>query len=379
MAKGITWVGIDDHKLHLTVAVVVGQRQRDAEVSRVMNEDRALRRWVRKLMRNAGGSEIRMCYEAGPNGFALKRRLEAMGPIVVEVVAPSLTPRRSGQRVKTDPIDARKLVLLFRADELTEIATPSEGDEAARDLVRTHARVVVECTRKRHHILKFLVRRGRIYRDGSHWTQRHRRWLEQHQWEDWKDEASFEELQTGLRELEDRRHRLEQLMERLAQEDEYRLAVAVLRCFHGIDTCAAMVLATEIFAIERFRHPRDLASYLGLTPTVRQSAEKEHRGGISKSGNRYVRWSLGKMAQQYRHRPHVGAGLKKRRQGQPAWAVAIADRAHHRLHRRYWALMNRGKPHNKVVTAVARELVSFVWEALREVRTRGLQEMPKAA
>ena len=212
MAKGITWVGIDDHKLHLTVAVVVGQRHRDAEVSRVMNEDRALRRWVRNLMRNAAGGEIRMCYEAGPNGFALKRRLEAMGPIVVEVVAPSLTPRRSGQRVKTDPIDARKLVLLFRADELTEIATPSEGDEAARDLVRTHARVVVECTRKRHHILKFLVRRGRIYRDGSHWTQRHRRWLEQHQWEDWKDEASFEELQTGLRELEDRRHRLEQLM-----------------------------------------------------------------------------------------------------------------------------------------------------------------------
>jgi transposase len=379
MAKRITWVGIDDHKLHLTVAVVVGPRQRDAEVSRVMNEDRALRRWVRKLMRNAAGGEIRMCYEAGPNGFALKRRIEAMGPIVVEVVAPSLTPRRSGQRVKTDPIDARKLVLLFRAGELTEIATPTEEDEAARDLVRTHARVVVEGTRKRHHILKLLVRRGRIYRDGSHWTQRHRRWLEQQQWEDWKDEASFQELLSGLRELDDRRHRLAQLMERLAQEDEHRLAVAVLRCFHGIDTPAALVLTTEIFSIERFRHPRDLASYLGLTPTVRQSAEKEHRGGISKSGNRYARWSLGQMAQQYRHRPHVGAGLKKRRQGQPAWAVAIADRAHRRLHQRYWALVNRGKPHNKAVTAVARELVSFVWEALREARTRARQEMSEAA
>jgi transposase len=379
MAKPITWVGIDDHKHHLTVAVVVGSRRRDPEVSRVMNEDRALRRWVRKLVRNAGGGEIRLCYEAGPNGFALKRRLEAMGPIVVEVVAPTLTPRRSGQRVKTDPLDARKLVLLFRADELTEIATPTEEHEAARDLVRTHHRVVVEATRKRHHILKFLVRRGRIYRDGSHWTQRHRQWLKQQQWEDWKDEATFQELLSGLRELEERRHRLEQMMERLAQEDERRLAVAILRCFNGIDTVAAVVLVTEIFEIERFRHPRDLASYLGLTPTVRQSAEAERRGGISKSGNSYARWVLGQVAWHYRHRPHVGVGLKKRRKGQPAWAVAIADRAHRRLHRRYWALVNRGKPQNKAVTAVARELVSFVWEALREASTRTRQEISEAA
>jgi transposase len=302
-----------------------------------------------------------------------------MGPVVVEVVAPTLTPRRAGQRVKTDPIDARKLALLFRAGELTEIATPTATDEAARDLVRTHRRVVVEATRKRHHILKFLVRRGRVYRDGSHWTQRHRHWLEQQQWEDWKDEASFEELISGLRELEDRRHRLEQVMDQLAQEDEYRLAVAVLRCFHGIDTPAALVITTEIFEIERFRHPRYLASYLGITPTVQQSADKEHRGGISKSGNSYARWVLGQVAWQYRHRPHVGAVLKKRRQGQPAWAVAIADRAHRRLHRRYWALVNKGKPHNKAVTAVSRELVSFLWEALIEARKRTRRERSEAA
>jgi transposase len=320
-----------------------------------------------------------MCYEAGPNGFSLMRRLEAMGPVVVEVVAPSLTPRRSGRRVKTDPIDARKLVLLYRAGELAEIAIPNEQDEAARDLVRTYHRVVHETTRKRHHILKFLIRRGRIYREGSHWTQTHRRWLAQHQWENWRDEVSFQELRTGLSELEDRQQRLEEAMARLAEEDSWAMEVGVLRCFHGIDTEAALTLVAEIFEVGRFRNPRDLMSYVGLTPSLHQSADKERRGGITKAGNRYARWVLGQVAWHYRHKPRVGVMLKKRRKGQPAWAIAIADRAHHRLYRRYWALLHRGKPVHKVVTAIARELVSFVWEVLNEARARSKSQPAQAA
>lgn len=208
MAKPITWVGIDDDKMNLTAAVLRGSRQKEAEVRRIPNEDRALRRWVRRLVREADGGEIRMCYEAGPNGFALMRRLEAMGPVVVEVVAPSLTPRRSGQRVKTDPIDAKKLAHLFRAEELRAIAVPGEDSESSRDLVRTYHRVGEELTRKRHHILKFLIRRGRIYRDGSQWTARHRSWLHAQRFESWKDTTIFEELLTGFAELEARRQRL---------------------------------------------------------------------------------------------------------------------------------------------------------------------------
>jgi transposase len=379
MAKRITWVDIDDHKKELTVAVLVGSRGREPQVRSIANEDRALRRWVRKLVREAGGGEIRTCYEAGPNGFSLKRRLEAMGPVLVEVVAPSLTPRRSGRRVKTDPIDARRLVQLLRAGELREIAIPDEEEEAARDLVRTYHQVVQEKTRKQHHIQKFLVRRGRIYREGANWTNRYRDWLKGQRWENWKDALSFDELITGLRELEDRKRRLEETMNRVAQEDCRAMAVAVLRCFHGIDTTAALVLVTEIFEVERFRVPRDLMSYLGMTPSVYQSAEKEQRGGITKAGNRHARWVLGEIARHYRHKPGIGAGLKKRREHQPAWATAIADRAHRRLHRRYWALLNRGKPTNKAVTAVARELVSFVWEALMEVAARDPHNQQKAA
>jgi transposase len=370
MAKRITWVGIDDDKMNLTVAVVRGSRQKEPEVRRIPNEDRALRRWVRRLVREADGGEIRMCYEAGPNGFALMRRIEAMGPVVVEVVAPSLTPRRSGQRVKTDPIDAKKLVHLYRAGELRAIAIPNEESESARDLVRTYHWVGEEATRKRHHILKFLIRRGRIYRDGSHWTGKHRAWLRGQRFASWKDTTSFEELLSGLRELEDRRNRLMESLEKLAQEDVRAMEVAVLRCFRGIDTAMALTLVTEIFSVERFAHPRDLMSYFGLTPSVYQSAAKETRGGITKTGNRYARWALGNIAKQYRHKPHVGAGLKRRRKDQPVWAIEIADRAHHRLHKRYWALVLGGKPSSKATTAVARELVSFVWEALAETQRR---------
>jgi transposase len=370
MRKPITWVGIDDGKRNLAIGVLRGDEQHEADVCQIPNEDRALRRWLGKLMRTAPGSEIRMCYEAGPNGFALMRRIEAMGPVIVEVMAPSLTPRRAGQRVKTDPIDARKLVALYRAGELRAIAIPDEESESARDLVRTYHRVAEEVTRKRHHVLKFLIRRGRIYRDGHHWTNRHREWLRSQNWDDWRDRASFEEMVSGLRELEDRRRRMEAALDDLAKEDSRSMSVAALRCFQGIATPAALTLVTEIFRARRFARPRDLMSYLGLTPTVYQSGDRESRGGISKAGNRYVRWVLGEVALHYRHRPGVGRALKRRRQGQSAWIIEIADRAHQRLHRRYWALVNRGKPVKKVATAIARELVGFVWETLMECERR---------
>lgn len=375
MAKPITWVGIDDDKMNLTVAVARGSAEEEPEVRRIANEDGALRRWVRRLVRAADGGEIRMCYEAGPNGFALMRRLEAMGPVVVAVVAPSLTPRRSGRRVKTDPLDATQLVRLHRCGELVAIAVPEASSESARDLVRTYHRVGEEMTRKRHHILKFLLRRGRIYRAGVQWTGQHRAWLRSQRFESWTDATSFEELLSGLRELEDRRERLGRALQQLAGEEAWALEVGVLRCFHGIDTAMALTLVTEIFEVGRFRHPRDLMSYLGQTPSVHQSAAKDVRGSITKAGNRYARWALGQVAKQFRHRPHVGAQLRQRRQGQPLWAIEIADRAHQRLYRRHWALLMRGMPPAKATTAVARELTAFVWEALVEAQRRSRRQV----
>jgi transposase len=370
MQQNTIWAGIDDHKMSLTVAVLRGADRDAPELRSIPNEDRALRRWVRRLERQADGAKIRLCYEAGPNGFALKRRLESLGSVSVDVIAPTLTPRRSGQKFKTDSRDAAKLVGLFRAGELTSISVPESADESARDLGRTYQQVKQEIRRKQHHILKFLTRRGRIYRDGKHWTLKHRRWLKSQQWELHVDDVSFGELLAGLGELDDRRLRLEQELHRLAEDDSRSVMVGVLRCFHGIDTMAAVVLTTEIFDIRRFKSPRQLMSYLGLTVKVDQSGEKEIRGGITKAGNRFARFMLGQVAWHYRHRPGAGVVLRKRREGQPAWAIAIADRAHRRLHRRYWALVNRGKSSHKAVTAIARELAAFIWEAMVEVARR---------
>ncbi len=306
--------------------------------------------------------------------MGLRGRLEGMGGVVGEGMGPSLARRRSGQRVKADPIDAKKLVHLYRAGELRAIAIPNEESEGARDLVRTYHRVGEEATRKRHHILKFLIRRGRIYRDGNHWTGKHWAWLRKQQFEFWTDRLSFDELLSGLGELEDRRARLAGALERLAQDDARAMEVGVLRCFRGIDTAMAVTLVTEIFDVERFPHPRNVMSYYGLTPSVYQSGENETRGGITKAGNHYVRWALGQVAKHYRHRPVVGVGLRRRRKGQPVWAIEIADRAHHRLHRRYWALVLRSQTAAKATTAVARELSGFVWEALLETRRRARQQ-----
>jgi transposase len=290
--------------------------------------------------------------------------------VLVDVIAPTLTPRRPGARVKTDSRDAVKLVRLYRAGELTSIAVPEESDEAARDVVRTHSQIKQESLRKKHHILKLLTRRGRLYNEGKSWTVKHRKWLKELRWDNRFDEIVFEELMAGLRELEERRQRLELAMQQLAEEKCRAPIVDALRCFQGIDTSAAVALAVEIFDIQRFESPRLLMSYLGLTPGIEQSGQTERRGGITKAGNRFVRFTLGQVAWHYRQPPRHGVRLRRRREGKPPWAIALADRAHRRLHRRYWRLTNRGKPSQKVVTAVARELVGFVWEAMSEVHSR---------
>lgn len=377
MENPITWVGIDDHKRELVVAVLRGQ-EREPQIARLPNEDRALRRWVRRLLREGGGGEIRMCYEAGPNGFALKRRLESMGPVVCEVIAPTLTPRRSGVRVKTDPRDASKLVKLYRSGELTEIGVPEEQDEAARDLTRLHHRVSCEKVRKQHHILKFLTRRGCIH-EGLNWTEKHRRWIKDLPWEHEADRVAVDELLSGLRELEGRLSRLGDSLGRLAKEESRAFVVSALRCFYGIDTIAAVSLVTEIFDIGRFAEARQLMSYLGTTSSVSQTGSKEVRGGITKAGNSYARRMLVQIAWHYLHPTSVGARLRQRREGQPAWAIEIADRAHRRLHRRFVRLRSRGKPAQKVVMAVARELIGFIWEAMHEARRRQLSRVEKAA
>jgi transposase len=316
-------------------------------------------------VRLAEGSEVRMCYEAGPCGFGLKRQIETAGPVICEVIAPSMIPKRPGCRIKTDRRDAKNLAELFRAGLLREVQSPTEAEEAVRDLCRCREDVKECLMSARHRLSKWLLRRAVVFRSGSNWTRRHRSWLRGLRFEDAIEQAVLDEYLGMVEQLEERKASLDQRLEKVASGEPYCRPVGWLRCFYGIDTITAISLLAELYAFARFAQPRQLMSYLGLVPSEHSSGDDPRRGSITKAGNRHVRSLLVEAAWHYRHRPTVGYKLKKRREGQPASVVAIADKAHRRLNRRYRRLTERGKLSTVANVAVARELVGFIWDVLR--------------
>lgn len=364
MQESITWVGIDAHKKSLQFAVLEGGQFREWEIA---NEERAIRRVARKLVKQAPG-EVRCCYEAGPTGFALKRAMEAAAPeLVCEVIAPSLIPIKSGERVKTDRRDARKLAKYLEAGLLTEVRPPSEEDESARDLTRCRRALKEDLMRARHRLSKLLLRRGIHYTAGKkQWTQTHLKWLRGLRFANSVDQCVFDQYLLAMEQLLARLEHINTKLEELSESERYRGPVGWLRCFRGIDTVTAMTILTEVHDFRRFDSPRQLMSYLGLTPSEHSSGESKKQGGITKTGNSHVRRVLIEACWHYRHRVTVGAGLRARRDGQPAWAIAQAEKAQHRLCSRYQRMVARGKPSQKAVVALARELVGFIWGAMRQ-------------
>jgi transposase len=355
-------VGLDAHKESIFVAMLVpGQKPVEWQLR---NEPAAVRRLVRKLQREGGG-RVECCYEAGPCGYALQRQLRA-ADVGCVVVAPSLIPVKPGERIKTDRRDAKKLAELLRAGLLTEVHPPTEEDEAVRDLCRCREDAKEDRERARHRLAKLLLRRGVIFAAGKQWTRAHHGWLHQLHFERPADRAVVDDYLQALEHVEERLRALDEQLVAAAQLARYRAPVGWLRCFRGIDTVTALTLVAELHGFERFHSARDLMAYLGLVPSEHSSAESHRRGRITKAGNHHARRLLVEAAWHYRHRPGVGVSLRKRRVDQPARIIALADKAQHRLHRRYWKLLGaRSKPPNQAVIAVARELAGFVWAALQ--------------
>jgi transposase len=268
--------------------------------------------------------------------------------------------------VKTDRRDARKLVRLYRADELTAIHILSEKEEAVRNLTRCREDAKQDLRRARHRLEKMLLRCARIYADGRMWTQRHLLWLRGLRWEHSADQVVFDDYMRAIEVLADRIAALDIQILTRATEEPYKKPVGWLRCFYGVDTVTALTILAELGDVRRFAKPTDLMGFVGIVPSEWSSGDSHRRGALTKTGNAHVRRVLIEAAWHYRHRPSIGPTLRRRREGQPGWAITIADRAHARLHKRFWALLARGKPQNKVVVAVARELVGFLWAVLHE-------------
>lgn len=364
MTNNITWVGLDAHKKAINVAVLVGYDTKPQEWI-VEHKPAAIRRLVKKLVRDADGSEVRCCYEAGPCGYALQRQIEAEGPVICEVIAPALIPRKPGERIKTDRRDARKLAELLRAGLLTEVQAPTPEQEAVRDLCRAREDAKQDQMRCRHRLGKLLLRRGIVYGGGKKaWTQTHRKWLRTLKFEHASDQAAFDDYLLAIEQVAERIKTLEQRMQATAATEPFAQPVGWLKCFRGIDTVTALSLVAELHGIERFASPRALMAYLGLVPSEHSSAERSRRGAITKAGNSHARRLLIEASWHYRHPPSLAAALKERRKGQPAAVIAIADKAQQRLYRRQRHLTARGKLPTQAVVAAARELSGFIWAAL---------------
>ncbi len=372
----IAWVGLDAHKETIAVAMFLDNSRQPKEWE-INHTAVTVRNLARKLRKLAGDREVRCCYEAGPLGFTLQRKLQE-GPqgIVCEVIAPSLIPNCPGDRVKTDRRDALKLAIQLRAGALTEVRPPTREEEAVRDLCRCREDAVEDRKRARNRVQKFLLRREHTWTQGSRWTQKFHRWLRSLKFEQAADQTIFDDYLRAVEIAEDRVERLTKEVSEISQSEPYGKPVGWLRCFRGIDTVIAMTVVTELHGFERFRSARELMSYLGLTPSESSSGQSTSRGGITKTGNGHVRRMLVEAAHCQRNRPTIGRALKGRRKDQPEWVISVADRAMTRLHGKFSKLKRRKHP-NKAVTAVARELAGFLWAVLS--KKPSLEDGPTAA
>ncbi len=355
------YVGLDVHLNSITAAVLEG----DVQVPQVITLSGDLMQTRRLFRRLAKKGPVRACYEASGAGFVLQRVLSKDG-FHCEVIAPSLIPRKPGDRRKTDRLDAVNLARLYRSGHLTPVHVPSPEQEALRRLIRLRYEYVCYITATKHRISGMLRNHGHVYREGkSTWTKTHRLWLARLR--DQLDGAMHTALATELEHLEyleTQRGVLDDEITRYAQAPPYRGNIEALCCLRGIKTLTAMTLLSEIGDVRRFHAPTALMAYFGLVPSERSSGERERRGPITKAGNSHCRRVLTEAAWNNRHRSGADLILNRRRQGQPPAVVAIAIKAQHRLYKKFWRLDHR-KHRHVAITAVARELCGFVWAVLR--------------
>jgi transposase len=362
------FVAFDTSKLRNAVAIADGGRSGEVRfLGEIDNTAAATTKLIRKLA--AKYERLMFCYEAGPTGYGLYRQITSLDHECM-VVAPSLIPKKRGDRVKTNRRDAVGLAKLLRAGELTAVWVPDQGHEAMRDLTRARETTVMDLRSKRQQVSAFLLRHGRHYAEQKKtWTQAHMNWLASQKFDYPEQRLVFEEMMLAMRQARERLERWEQAI-RVAVPDWSLADVATaLMAMRGIDLISAATFLAEIGELSRFRTPRELMGYLGLVPSEESTGDKIKRGPITKAGNRRARRMLVECSWSYQHPPRVGQAKQQKVDAAPAAVREIAWKAQCRLHRRYRALIRRGKLKTVAITAVARELAGFIWAVSREITT----------
>jgi transposase len=359
------YVGLDTSKLKISVAVAAAGR--DGEVRFLGDIDStpvAVERLVRKLARLH--QRLFFAYEAGPTGYGLQRQVAALGHDCA-VVAPSLVPKRPGERVKTNRRDALTLARLHRAGELTPVWVPDPAHEAIRELVRAREAAMEDLRAKRQHLQAFLLRHGRIFPGRGAWTRAHTRWQCELQFEHPAQYLVLAEYRQAIADAETRLERLSEQVTEVVPAWSMAPVIAAYQAMRGVAFLTAVTFVAEIGDVRRFDSPRQLMAYLGLVPAESSTGERVRRGGITKAGTGRARRVLIEGAWTYRFPARMSRPLQERQAGLPKAVCDIAWKAQVRLRGRYRKLMARGKRQAVVTAAIAREMAAFLWAIGREV------------
>jgi transposase len=359
MKKSIRFVGLDVHKKTIAVAVADTDASEVRSIGTIPNDPSAIAKLMRKLGREHA---LNVCYEAGPTGYVLYWQLTKLSVPCV-VIAPSLVPTKPGDRVKTDRRDAEKLARCYRSGDLTPVWVPSKEHEALRDIVRAREAAKKDQRRARNRLQKFLLRQG-VTAPMREWTGTHREWLTKQTFEYGAQQATFADHLTEIDHVGTRIERLDRAIDEavVAAPQSMRMVIDALQAMRGISKVTATTIVAEVGQLSRFDHPRELMSYTGSVPSEASSGDKKSRGSITKAGNAHLRRVIGEAAWHYRHRPRVSGKLQARQKDVPSEVIDIAWKAQQRLHGRYSRLLGAGKCKQKVVTAVGRELLGFIWD-----------------
>ncbi len=359
------FVGIDTSKLRNAIAIAEQGRQGEIRyLGEIDNTSEATRKLVAKLAQRY--QKLHFCYEAGPTGYGLHRWLTSLGQDNI-VVAPSLIPKRPGDRVKTNRRDAQNLAKLLRAGDLTAVWVPDEAHEAMRDLVRARDAAVKDLRAKRQQLTSFLLRHSLSYPGKTTWTKTHARWLAGLKFEHHAHRLVLEESLSAIRDAGARIVRIEKAIAELAPEWSLAPVAQAVQALRGFDFIAAVSIVSEVGDFGRFTKPSQAMGYLGITPSEDSTGDSVKRGPITKAGNSRARRTLIEAAWAYRFPARLGAAKLAKIDGLPKPVVDIAWKAQTRLCARYRALTAKGKKQAVAVTAIARELAAFIWAIAREV------------
>lgn len=353
----IAYVGLDVHKEAINACIVDSGTGETIEKTLVNEKNgvvKAFRGWSSRW-------ELRVCYEASGAGFVLKRWLDCIG-VSCDVIAPSLIPKAPGDHVKTDKRDARHLAIMYAAGALKPVRVPSEEEEAVRAVLRLRADVTKEIVATKNRVIKYLRTLGRIYEGKTNWTKSHLEWIKKLDVTP-RQRVVVSTYMKALEEANDRKEEVDKEIQSIAQSDEYRDKIDGLKCLKGLDVFSAMALLSEIGDIRRFAKPGELMSYFGLVVREYSTGKRRRTGSITKSGNSQARWILIEAGWNQIRTDRPSPRARNQWKTQPPEVVAIAKKAHKRLHYKFWKVASR-KERGVAVTAVAREMAGFVWAIL---------------